>query len=114
MTDESRIKWQDLSTRWKASGESSRVFAAREGVNAGTLKWWSAQLRREQEKPADGAVAATTLVQVVRKSAAKSAIRTASVVIELLDAGIRISVEAGTDRSTLATVLDVLGARRTA
>ena len=115
MTDESRIKWQDLITRWKASGDSAPVFATREGVNASTLRWWAKELRREQAKPADAAGPA--LVQVVRKATPKtpkSVARTGSVIIDLIDAGVRIVVEPSADRATLATVLAVLGARRAA
>jgi hypothetical protein len=110
MTDENRIKRQDWVARWKASGDTAQVFSAREGIEAGTLKWWAVELRRELKK-STGAVP-SPMVQLVRSGA--SAPRTAGVVIDLLDAHARITVEPGADRATLATVLELLRARSAA
>lgn len=43
--------WQHRVRRWRASGLTAAAFAAREGLNAGTLRWWSSQLGREVEAP---------------------------------------------------------------
>ncbi|WP_049876422.1 MULTISPECIES: IS66 family insertion sequence element accessory protein TnpA [Sorangium] len=58
MTAESRRIWRDRVARWHKSGQSARVFAEREGVNAGTLYSWSRRLgmkrsehRQREEKP---------------------------------------------------------------
>ncbi|WP_437987955.1 IS66 family insertion sequence element accessory protein TnpA [Sorangium sp. So ce117] len=55
--DESRRIWRDRVARWHKSGQSARVFAELEGVNAGTLDSWSRRLgmkrsgyRRRSEK----------------------------------------------------------------
>jgi hypothetical protein len=41
--------------RWRASGESAREFAAREGVVAGTLSWWGNRLKTELPRRSRGA-----------------------------------------------------------
>jgi len=40
-------EWSKVIAQWRASGETSKVFAARHGLNAGTLLWWSARLPKE-------------------------------------------------------------------
>ncbi|MDD9972078.1 MAG: hypothetical protein OXR73_37880 [Myxococcales bacterium] len=40
-------EWSEVVARWRASGETSKVFAARHGVKAGTLLWWSSRLPKE-------------------------------------------------------------------
>ena len=61
-------EWSKVIAHWRASGETSKVFAARHGLNAGTLLWWSARLPKEQVgiKPAKprGRGAAFTEVRV--------------------------------------------------
>src|SRR5690606_14860943 len=47
MARATREEWARRVGRWKASGLSASAFAAREGLNAGTLSWWSSQLRAE-------------------------------------------------------------------
>lgn len=39
--------WALIMKRYKASGLDRRTFAAREGLNVGTLGWWAAHLRGE-------------------------------------------------------------------
>jgi len=61
-------EWSKVIAQWRESGETSKVFAARHGLNAGTLLWWSARLPKEQagSKPAKarGRGAAFTEVRV--------------------------------------------------
>jgi len=40
-----RREWSRLVREWRRSGKKSKEFAAESGVNAGTLLWWSSQLR---------------------------------------------------------------------
>ncbi|MGV1030526.1 MAG: IS66 family insertion sequence element accessory protein TnpA [Dermatophilaceae bacterium] len=40
-------QWKEIVGRWRSSGEPARVFAAREGVVAGTLSWWGNRLKAE-------------------------------------------------------------------
>lgn len=35
-------------SEWRRSGKTSKEFAAENGVNAGTLLWWSSKLRGER------------------------------------------------------------------
>jgi hypothetical protein len=42
----SRAEWQRRVTQWKKSGQTAEVFAARQGLNPGTLRWWSSALQR--------------------------------------------------------------------
>ena len=37
-------EWAELVSAWRASGESQRVFAEEQGVNASTLASWSRKL----------------------------------------------------------------------
>lgn len=39
-------EWKRLVEEWRASGESAEAYAARAGVRAKTLEWWSAELAR--------------------------------------------------------------------
>lgn len=48
-----RKQWAERVERWRRSGQTAREFAALEGVRAGTLSWWSRELRRaERASPA--------------------------------------------------------------
>ena len=49
----SRAKWERLVGRWRRSGLTSREFAARAGVNRGTLTYWAWRLKRESVGQAD-------------------------------------------------------------
>ena len=64
MQRRSRAQWRDIVGKWKASGESAGSFASRNGLNAGTMKWWSYQFRAEDRQAADEAGCAE-LVEVV-------------------------------------------------
>ena len=39
-------EWRRRVRQWRASGESSRAFAATVGCNPRTLTWWASRLRR--------------------------------------------------------------------
>ena len=41
-----RETWAVRVREWKRSGLTATAFAEREGVNAGTLTWWSSKLGR--------------------------------------------------------------------
>lgn len=40
-------EWSEIVACWRASGETSKEFASRHGLNAGTLLWWSSRLLRQ-------------------------------------------------------------------
>ena len=105
-------RWQQRVGRWRASGETAETFSAREGFAASTLRWWSSKLARGKAtaKPASSSVG---MVQLIRVPAATDAPRSGAkaVVVELLEARARITVEAGVDAATLKTVLAAFGVR---
>ena len=100
MTDEAKTTWRKRVARWKASGETAAEFAAREGIKASTLRWWSSMLQREHTP-----VRMVQLVRTPRES------RSSGVVVDLPEARARVIVEAGFDRDTLSAVLQMLGSR---
>jgi hypothetical protein len=104
MTKAAKITWQKRVAEWRASGETAAVFAAREGLKVGTLRWWSSQLRREVT--ATAAPAPAPLVQLVRVPSRSSG---TGVVVDLPDVRARVMVDPGFDRNTLALVLELLG-----
>ena len=40
-------EWSEIVARWRASGETSKEFASRHGLNNGTLLWWSSRLSKQ-------------------------------------------------------------------
>lgn len=43
----SREEWYALVQRWRRSDLTQRAFAAAEGLNENTLKWWCSRFRKE-------------------------------------------------------------------
>jgi hypothetical protein len=107
MTKTAKATWQKRVAEWRASGETAAVFAAREGIKVGTLRWWSSRLQREVTTTA--ALAPVPMVQLVR---IPSRSRGTGVVVDLPDARARVMVDPGFDRNTLALVLELLGRGR--
>ena len=97
---------------WKASGERAETFSRRGGYAASTLRWWASRLKRDMTTSSASplAPAAVTLARVVRTST-EPAVTSRAIVLELLDAGVRVAVQPGADPTTLAMVLDVLRER---
>lgn len=101
--------WADRVGRWRASGEDAETFSRREGYAASTLRCWASKLKREMAAPGRPEV---PLARVVRTPSAATA-SARPILLEVLDAGVRISIETGVDARTLAMVLDVVrGAHR--
>jgi hypothetical protein len=105
MTD-ARTVWKQRIAKWKASGDRVEVFCARHGLSVGTLKWWAWKLGREAT-PAP----VVRVAHLVRSPATERQPRTGAIVIEALDARVRVTVEPGADRDTLSMVLAVLGGK---
>lgn len=107
--------WVARVAEWKASGERAETFSRRGGYAASTLRWWASKLKRDMTTTAaqPAAPPALTLARVVRTSAAEAApaVTSRAIVLEVLDAGVRIAVEPGADPTTLAMVLGVLRER---
>jgi hypothetical protein len=87
--------------RWRASGESARVFAARSGWSPRTLSWWSSRLRRES--------ADSERVEFVELVARGTPSFTPADAIDVVLAnGTRIQVRAGFDEELLLAVVRTL------
>lgn len=104
-------KWQKRVAQWRASGETAEMFSAREGFAASTLRGWSSKVGRAREKAAPASVRMVQVVRVPSVAAAPPRPTAGAVVVELLDARARLTVEAGVDATTLQTVLVALGVR---
>lgn len=101
--------WLERVAAWRASGERAETFSRRGGYAANTLRWWASKLKREMAAPAAPAPAAVQLARVVRTApVASAAPRGHAIVLEFVDAGVRIAIEPGADPTTLAMVLDVV------
>jgi len=71
-------EWSRVVASWRASGETSKAFAARHGLNAGTLLWWSCRLSKTGAKRSRRTIAtpkqpAFTQVRVTSTPAAREA-----------------------------------------
>ena len=101
--------WTHRVDAWRASGERAEAFSRHEGYAASTLRWWASKLKRDLAAPAPAptAMREVRLARVIRTEppAAPAPQRGHAITLELLQAGVRIGVEAGADRATLAMVL---------
>lgn len=101
--------WVERVTAWRASGERAETFSRRGGYAASTLRWWASRLKREMAAPAVAAPAIVQLARVVRApTVTPTEPRARAIVLEVVDAGVRISIEPGADPTTLAMVLEVV------
>jgi tRNA threonylcarbamoyladenosine modification (KEOPS) complex Pcc1 subunit len=108
---DTKATWRSRVAAWRASGKTAEEFSASQGFAVGTLRWWSSRLGREGT-PASVANSDIRLAKVVRSiepvvvgaPGARGA-----VVIEMHDGRVRVLVEAGVDRATLSTVLELVG-----
>lgn len=101
--------WVKRVAEWRASGERAETFSRRGGYAASTLRWWASRLEREMAAPTVAAPATVQLARVVRTPAVTPAeARARAIVLEVVDAGVRIAIEPGADPTTLAMVLDVV------
>ena len=96
--------WKKRIASWRASGETAEAFSEGRPWSPKTLRWWSSRLGR-------GHVASPPVVrvaQLVRASLPAERERDGSIVVEALDARLRITIEAGAERDTVAAVLSLL------
>lgn len=104
--------WIERVSAWRASGERAETFSARAGYAASTLRWWASKLKQELAALPATATREVRLARVVRTPSSPdvvSAARGHAITIDMVHAGVRIGIEAGADRATLAMVLDVIG-----
>ena len=95
---DTRAIWTSRVENWRASGLKAEEYVVGQGYAASTLKWWEYRLRKT------AAVPVVRVAQVVRTSEETRGDRGA-VIIEGPDRGVRITIERGVDRETIATVL---------
>ena len=94
---DARTIWKQRVASWRASGESAERFAVGRGFAGSTLKWWASKLRDDSSTPI------VRVAQLVRT--AGDGARHGTVIVEGLDTRVRITIEPGADRETIATVL---------
>ncbi|MBX3155293.1 MAG: IS66 family insertion sequence element accessory protein TnpB [Deltaproteobacteria bacterium] len=100
--------WAERVSAWRASGERAETFSRRGGYAASTLRWWASKLKREMAA-ARPTPATVQLARVLRTPTATAPEAHApGLVLEVVDAGVRIAVEPGTDPAMLAMVLAVV------
>lgn len=102
---DARAKWKQRVAEWRASGETADVFAKRHGFAANSLRWWSSKIGRE------AAPAPVVRVAHLVRSTAEPRHAVGAIVVEALDARVRITIEPRADREALAIVLALLGPR---
>ena len=114
-----RAVWIKRVQAWKASGRSAAEFCQGKSFAEGTLRWWVSRLKRLADEEAEAEAADTAqgpaevrLARVVRSPGRATADERSAgevVVIESVRHAMRIAVSRGTDRETLAMVVEVLG-----
>lgn len=93
--------WKKRVTSWRASGQIAEEFSAGRPWSPRTLRWWSSRLGREDAKSPAPVIRVAQLVRA-------PAVERGSVVVEVLDARVRITVEAGASAETVGAVLGFL------
>jgi hypothetical protein len=97
--------WKKRVASWRASGQTAEEFSEARPWSPKTLRWWSSRLGREASS---GAAPVVRIAQLVRSSAPPERERGGSIVVEALDARLRITIEVGAERDTVAAVLGML------
>jgi hypothetical protein len=88
-------KWAERVRAWHASGQAASAFAAGQGYEPSTLRWWASRLRREEP---------LRIVPVVARPSSSDA--SSSVVVEVGAARVRVTT--GFDGALLAQVVRAL------
>jgi hypothetical protein len=113
-----RAVWVKRVQAWKGSGRSAAEFCQGKSFAEGTLRWWGSRLKRLEDEESEATAGATQgpaevrLARVVRSQGQAVADEHSVgevVVIESARHAMRIAVRRGTDRETLAMVVEVLG-----
>lgn len=107
-TTKTQSQWAERVRCWKASGLTAAAFAAREGINGATLKWWSSRLGRHGDTSVRSKVLSSDFVEVKLPDVSRFA--DTSIEIEI-PGGVRIRVGRQFEASQLERILAVLGVR---
>src|SRR6266545_5802251 len=86
--------WKKRVASWRASGKTAQAFSAGRGWSAGTLLWWSSRLRRD----AGTSASEVRFAQVVPSALPERRPGPGALVVEWLDARLRITIEPGADQ----------------
>jgi hypothetical protein len=112
MPDDDDARNPHRGDAWRSSGERAEDFSKRAGYAASMLRWWASKLKRD---PAPAApprpaldVRIARVVRSVPSEMPNSTRAKSPIVLEVVRAGVRIEIEAGADRATLAIVLEML------
>ena len=102
-------EWSARVSAWRASGRSAREFCEEHGYSAKLLQWWASHLRRK--RPVGGA--AEKKVRFAKVERASTPVETSKVLpIAVRFERAWVEVPVGMDGTTLAVVLETLGAGR--
>lgn len=103
----SRAEWEQRVAQWKKSGQTAEVFAARRGLNPGTLRWWSSTLQRPAAR--EGAHAAEAgFARVVPVDIATAPPAEPAALEVVLPSGRVVRVRPGFDAALLRDLLAAL------
>jgi len=111
MARSNRATWAKRVEQWQRSGLTAKEFAAKAGLNAGTLSYWKWRLGKEarEGRPSGTALAKgaepVSFVEV-------SSVPVTSGRVEVGVGRYTVAVEHGFDAGTLDQVLDVLEGRQ--
>ena len=97
-----RAWWQKTVARWRQSGLSAEVFAARVGAKPGTLRWWSSALNRGN-RAKHGAVAVRPIEIAIDGATGTRG------PIEIAIGQVRVRCEVGTDVDYVASLVRAMG-----
>jgi hypothetical protein len=103
----SRSEWEREVAQWRSSGRSAADYARERGVKAGTLLWWSAQLKRKRT-PVRGVEATPVAflpLHVRETHPERSVMATGSTIEVILGNGRRVRVVGQVDVEQLERVL---------
>jgi hypothetical protein len=97
--------WKNRVAAWRESGRTAEQFSEGQPWSPKTLLGWSSRLGPAGSPRAAPAV---RIAQLVRSGAAIERERGGSIVVEALDARLRITIELGAERDTVAAVLNAV------
>ncbi|MEN9620823.1 MAG: hypothetical protein RL499_1016 [Actinomycetota bacterium] len=91
-------------------------FCSAEGLSVRRLKWWvwkfgSEAAARPSAKPAQRVAPVVRIAQVVRAATSEVARPRGAIVIEVLEARLRITIEPGADREAVGAIVTALAGR---
>ena len=97
--------WRKRVANWRASGQTAEEFSKGRPWSVHTFRRWASRLRRESTGPAPAPV--VRVAQMIRSTSPREAAQ-GLVVIEALDARVRVTVDAAAPAETIAAVLGIL------